>query len=322
MCCIHCGKSFEGKLNRLKKHQERCDTTNGIEGHDFVRCKLCNLASKSITAHVKREHNVSKNEYIEKYGSIKCTSSTENYSSANKVNSQWIERAKAEGRDLTEYKEKMAKAVSAAIISNPVERARRAKQLSDLNKTTKARKRSSETAKITSRRRDVVEQRTLNLANWRAKNPLEFYEKCTSAAHRAGYSTSVPEITLYNIVYGLFPDAGFEHSTLYNSEALINKSGRAQLDIISRNLKVAVEFDGIFHFKQIFKLEQYQRQIERDRNINDVLPNEGWCLIRVSYECWDGSRFKGQTVGQLYDIISDAQSGVHFIGEKRAGIDV
>jgi hypothetical protein len=330
MCCIHCGKPYDNRPTRLKTHEAKCEIQHGVEGRDYVRCKLCNIASKSITQHVRRDHGMSKEDYTEKYGSVKCTASTDKYSSANKVNSQWIERAKAEGHDLTEYKVKMSQAVSAAIMSNSVERARRSKMLGDMNRTDEARQRSSNTAKITSARSEIQAQRSANLARWRAENPDEFYEKCTRAAIESPKARTKPELFVHNYLVNIFPERIWDLGKQIKSELFTTRqSRRAQIDILDRENLIAIEIDGPWHFK--CELHQgdnpeksFADRITRDQQLNNVMQILGYCLIRLSYDTWHGRTgiVKPEHMQKLYDLISEAQPGVHFIGERRAGIDV
>jgi membrane-associated HD superfamily phosphohydrolase len=55
-------------------------------------------------------------------------------------------------------------------MNSPEERQRRSKLLGSLNKTAKFRKKSSDTAKITSARKDIQERRSFNLKKWRDNN--------------------------------------------------------------------------------------------------------------------------------------------------------
>lgn len=291
-------------------------------------CRICGQAHKSLAKHITGTHLLTKEAYIAQHGGpIKCEKTRLRYSEQNRVNSQWIVRAKAGGDDLSEYRAKMSAAVSAAIMANPEERARRAKTWAATNQTQEARDRASRTAKRTSARPEVQAQRAAKLKRWRDENPEKFVELLERFVS-SGCSISRPEVELSNILDRNFPNADWAHAALFtplndDSVSLLkttNPSGRTQVDVISRRLQVVVEFDGIHHFKPVKSQEVLERTIRKDRVKNSVISNEGFCLIRVSYDQWlQRGRFKGECVGRLYDLISDPVPGVHFIGEHRAG---
>ena len=95
--CV-CGKSYVNKSG-LNNHQKKCEVylLQAIEGIDYVKCKICNFKGKSISAHVKRNHLLSKSEYEKAYGPTVCDSTKSTYSETAKINGDWINRAKEKG---------------------------------------------------------------------------------------------------------------------------------------------------------------------------------------------------------------------------------
>lgn len=161
-----------------EKHVAKCDGTyvprageaHGTENVDYVRCKICGFAATTLSKHLSSVHGTSKEEYVRQFpgAPITCENSAKKFK-ARGVNADWIRRAKERGDDLSEYKKKMGAAVREAIMANPKERARR----SELAKTTitawatsdEGRRTASETAKKTSARPEIIEQRTKRLVD-------------------------------------------------------------------------------------------------------------------------------------------------------------
>ena len=52
----------------------------GQEGEDYVVCRICGFKKGTLTQHLRKEHNLSKNEYIEKYNApVHCNKNLEAY---------------------------------------------------------------------------------------------------------------------------------------------------------------------------------------------------------------------------------------------------
>jgi len=74
--CLLCNKEFEVKSNQKKKFcSSNCRTKNstqnrmvGIEGVDYVKCKICGLKFKEINADHLYLHDINKEEYDKLYG--------------------------------------------------------------------------------------------------------------------------------------------------------------------------------------------------------------------------------------------------------------
>lgn len=293
----------------------------GIENVDFVTCKICDAKFVSLAKHITGTHGLTKEQYLSEHGGqIKCDASTKRYSNQNKINCDWISRAKENGGDLTAYRMKMGAAVSKAILSNPKECARRAQTMSDNNKTDEAKARSSRVARVTSLRPEIQEQRSKNLERWREENPNEF-QKCIDKMMLSGCSTSKPQREIHKLIltFKQMDDFILEYRKKHPLFKT-TRSNRRYFDMCSEKNKIVVEFDGRHHFKEIFKNQNIELNYEKDKELNEVLPNLGYCFIRISYDQWlQRGRFKGECVGKLYDIILDAQPGLYFIGDHHAG---
>lgn len=271
-----------------------------------------------ITQHVKTKHDLTKIEYEENYGPVKCTATTQNYSRSGSHNGDWIRRKKAAGEDLTEYIKKMGEAVSRSIMNNPEERLRRAEMMSSVNRTPEAREKSSRTAKITSARPDIIERRTATLRKWRNENWEDFYEKCVKRFSFSEYRMSNPELNLQNILESI-EGYNFTWSQIVKSDAFENKSKRKQVDFGDKNLRVYVEFDGIHHFKCLKSREEFERNRRNDAVLDEHVEKHAWTLIRISYDQYDPKctlSFKESCLRRLYDILKDPTPGVHRIGDS------
>ncbi len=296
-----------------EQHIREC-WPNGIEGIDYVECRLCKFAGLKITIHVKKEHNIERSEYEEKYGPLKCSKSLEKIKTAAKNNGDWINRKKEEGEDLSEYKSKMGVAVSQSIMSNSEERARRAELMGQLNKRDDARERSSKAAKITSARPEILENRAKQLKNWRDENPEEFYENCLSKMISNEIKMTNPEKILQDFLK-IRNDYQFKWSQIIISETFTpNKTLRKQIDFGDHNKKIYVEFDGIRHFKCVQSKDEFERTQKMDVLLNEYIELNNCTLIRISYDQYKNLKFKPECLERLNEILDNPVPGVHYIG--------
>ena len=316
--CV-CGKSYVNKSG-LNNHQKKCEVylSQAAEGVDYIKCKICGFTGKSITAHVKRNHSLSKTEYEKKYGPTVCDSTKITYSETAKINGDWINRAKERGEDLTEYFNSLGSKISEGIMKSDSAREARRQTLSRLNATKEFRERSSETAKKTSSRKDIQDKRSEQLAKWRENNPEDFYEKCTSVMHKSWHSK--PEMKLFEIINKKFPDLFKRNQQLKRKKFITTKSNKRQIDIMSLENKIVIEFDGIHHFKSVFKENKnFKNTIKRDQELNCVLVEEGWTVIRVSYDEYDykeNGKFNQETLDKIFDIVTNDKRGLWLFGKS------
>jgi very-short-patch-repair endonuclease len=312
--CV-CGRKYE-RRSSLTNHQKKCQKyiDSSVEGIDFVRCKLCGEVGKSITSHVKK-HGLSKKEYKAKYGPTVCKKTKTNYSDTK--NYDWIRREKEKGNDLKEYREKLSSAISKGIMSSPSARKARRKNLSSLNKTEEFRKRSSEVAKKTSSRKDILENRTKQLREWRENHPDEFYEKCTSVMINSWKSK--PELHLFKSLNEKYSFLKRNQKLHRKGKFLSTRSNIRQIDIMSIENKIIVEFDGVHHFKNIHGQDVLEKNKLKDKELNEVMTDEGWTVIRVSHDQYtykSGEGFKKECLDEVTKIIETKERGLFLIGES------
>jgi very-short-patch-repair endonuclease len=304
-------------LDNRKKCESKCNLyyANLIEDEDYVVCKICNVHAKRLAGHIKLVHNLSKKEYMENHGKIISNKSSKTHSEANKITGNWINRAKENGEDLTEYCEKMSKAVSAAIMANPEDRTRRAGVMTKVNQSDVMRQKSSDTAKITSARPDIIESRTKQLQVWRDGYPDDFYNKCTKPMLNSWQSK--PEKKLFEFVLEL---KGFKFKRNKFIKAKIFTS-KTQIDMMDVKKRIYIEFDGPTHFKPIFGEDVLKVVIIKDRQLEDLIIKKNWTLIRISDDQYvdknkiEKSYFKPECIAQLLEILNNKIPGIYKIGK-------
>jgi len=299
--CDYCGCNFRGKsmfheenVAFFARHIEQCGIRFSPEDEDetYVRCKICTLGSSRLKQHLRKEHNLSPEEYKQAFpGALTVSRQTsKNYGSTGNFN--WIKRANDAGDDLSEYKEKMGKAVSAAIMSKPEERARRSRQLGINNQTPEARQKASDTAKRTSSREDILSARTLRMHTNR--------------------KPSIPE----KILFPILEPFGFKRNQSIKDEvAFTTKTHRRVLDFFRKEDKLIVEFDGGQHFCDAFK--NFSKVYSSDEELNAWVDENQYCLIRISYEkfSYKTHTFNDEALQRLFELIQNPTPGVHFIGD-------
>ena len=273
----------------------------GVEGVDYIECSLCKFAGCKITQHVKNEHGVSKEEYIEKYGMTMCTASTKNYRDQNTYNSNWINRKKELGESLDDYRQKMSRSVSESIMSNDAERMRRSALLGELNKTKEFREKSSVTAKKTSSRRDIQLSRAERLRDWRNREPEKF-QKIIEISLQSRISR--PEKKIYEICAEYLGEENLTRQLQIKHSKVPTKSHHARVDIACKEKKIMIEFDGPFHFKPITGEEDLIHRIKRDNAVEEYAIENGWLLVRVSYEFYKKKKFEEEFVNSFIDALN------------------
>lgn len=271
---------------------------------------------KNLGKHVHDEHGITSAAYKKEYGETVCSISHTIRSQTASNNCDWINRAKKRGDDLLVYRQKMSKSVKDAILSNPVERLRRSNLLKELNKTKiwtpEFKSMMTEKSKKTAARPEIIKRRTENLRHWRETHYDEFHEKCVKAMLNAWHSK--PELALFEIVKRI-DGYSFKLNQFLKSETFVNKSQRKQIDIADSKLRVYIEFDGPWHFKNINgKLEEVCRM---DNLLDEHIERYGWTLIRISYEQWDGKKFNEGCLKILFEALREPKAGVTKIGNYK-----
>jgi very-short-patch-repair endonuclease len=316
-------------IRALSFHKNKCElvlrekaeqTKKDLEAGLLIKCALCDEIGSSLALHVRKVHQIDKKEYIQKYGPVLSNASKNKYCEVNKDNSNWIARAKQNGEDLSEYWDKVSKGVSKAIMESPKERERRSKLLGDLNKTDSFRRRASETAKKTSARPDILHSRSSQLKRWRDNNKELHYKLCTANMHKF---KSKPEKLLFNFVSQNYSNLEFKNNQFLNDEAFktFNKPGNKQIDILSLDKSIIIEYDGFLHFKEIWNgsLEVIKK---KDLILSSYCLNNKITLIRVSCDNFSykkNSGFSSISLEKIKEIIENPITGVHFIGKSWNG---
>lgn len=310
-CCKTTGLSRIG-------HKPDCVVLTGKLGEDYVICAICGVIGRSLKKHITWTHNYTPEQYedyVTKHGRPICTNAKAAYHATK--NYDWIRKANEEGRDLSEYKKTMSKAVSTAIMNKPEERSRRSKLMTKMNnewwKDKDYAQMISDVAANTSARPDVVAARTKQLHNWRTNNPDEL---AAAIEHSLEVHTSRPEMALFDIVKST---AGycFKHNTFIKDPIFTSKTQRKQLDIADLARRVVIEFDGIMHFKEITRQCSLERAHEVDEQLNTYAIRENFMLIRIGYDQWDNHRggfFKPECLKKLFELLTSPNPGVYKLG--------
>jgi len=326
--CV-CGKEVKTSSG-LYKHGKKCEEylktesvfRNSIlaeakekaEQEGKIKCLNCSYWGHNLKEHIKNNHNLTLEQYS---GQTLSEPTKENYSNQNKENGDWITREKEKGTDLKEYFKHMGESVSRSILNNPKERKRRSQLLGNLNKREDFRYRASETAKKTSNRKDIQEQRALRLKKWREENPEEFYEKCIKQMHKF---KSKPEKDLFRYLIEFFEEFEFKNNQQIQDNLFsMNKTRRKQVDIISKENKVIVEVDGPYHFKPIRGEQVLKNVVLKDKALNKYAFKEEFLLVRISTSQYDyrgEGEFSEKCLDKLNELLYNRQPGIFFLGEE------
>lgn len=308
-------KYRSSKTTTIEEHNANC-LLNLTKGVDYVECALCGLIGLKISKHINEMHDLSRPKYETMYGSATSQISIRRSSDAGKINGNWIQRANDSGKDLSEYKKKMGKAVHDAIMSNSKERLRRSNLLGFLNKRQDARERSSKIAKITSARPEILKARADQLASWRAREP-EIFQACLKKM--MGCRTSKPEKNVLAFVQEHFSEYDFKgNQQLKASCFVLNKTKRRQIDIVSRTHKIIIEVDGFVHFRNILKWNQLEHVQRKDVELNIGAVTLGYSVIRISEDQWkpNGELTERCKLSIKDTIINISEPKLYLIGEK------
>lgn len=285
-----------------------------------IKCALCDFWGHSLTSHIKRKHFLSRKKYKEKYGEVLSPSAKKNYSLSGKINGDWISNLedKENNEKYLHFLEQCSKNISEAIKNNPEEIERRRKLLAELNKREDFRKKASETATKTSKRKDIIEQRTKQLKKWRENNPDEFYEKCTK--QMIGVFFSLGEKLLLEEI----KEIGFKRNQFIKSKKHFNKTSktnRKQVDFLNRDKKIIIEFDGKHHFEE--KNSDFELIKKKDKKLNEWVREKGFFLIRVSQSAilpkrpYKDSILREEYKEKIKELIKTPQFGkVIFLGKE------
>lgn len=298
---------------------------NLIEGIDFVICQICGFHAKSLGGHLNKNHNLTPEEYIKIYAKkVICDNSYEKYKIVGENNIQVL----IDYHSNNDNKKDFCKKVSDGIINNPELKNLHSNMMTELNKRQQSdpefQKLVSETAKITSARPEIQEQRAAKLKKWRDENPEDFHNQCITKM--IGSFQSKPEKKLFEFV-SMLDGFYFKKNQFINSLLICNKSHNKQMDMGDKEKRIYIEFDGILHFEPRRGTEILEKIQQKDKEIEQHITNHNWTLIRVSYDQFkystkmvnkvkqDNSYFKQECLDKIVEILNSNQSGIYKIGE-------
>jgi very-short-patch-repair endonuclease len=331
-----CGQEFEDKKGfrvhlafSVKNEDEACRKVlieveqavlSKVAAGDYVICEICGFVGKSIAFHTKREHELSRSDYERIYGPTVSAKSKNNYSVQNEKNGDWIERAKLQGRDLSDFKTRVSASVSASIMANPKERERRSLLLAELNKREDSRERASVAAKKTSARKDIQNKRAAVLKDWRDNNPEEFREKCVMSLINSP-KKQVNKSKVEQILFALLSEKWeFKRNVrLYCPRVFVtNKTGTKEVDLYSESEKIIVEFDGPSHFKALYGEARLGRSVSRDLELLEYCLENKIILARLDDTTFvwrrHNSRFVDGVIETLFEILDKKEVGIYYFG--------
>ena len=282
-------------------------------GKSWVKCEICGFAARSLGKHLSSSHGLRKGGYLLRFPEalIKCEDTSALYSEQNSLNGDWISRRKKNGESLKEYSEKMSEAVSKSIMNNEVERSRRSQQLAKNNRTLESRERSSRTARITSSRPEILQNRSENLRRWRDENPEKFELIVTRLLTTR---ISRPEKVLHDLLKDF--DLRRQVTVQHDSSPTTTKKLRVDLGCLKR--KILIEFDGPFHFKPIMGLDRLEYRRRRDKSLENYAVENEMTLIRIAQSEWIKGRFRDSCMKEVIAILENPIPGIYYFGEEYA----
>lgn len=300
--CIACGYIPPSKAS-FDLHRRTCEkcSKRALAIGDFIECPYCEYSSSILSHHLKKVHQID-NKTAKEKGVV-----------THSLN----------------MRKRNGDAVKKSILSSPEERNRRSKLLGELNKTPAFRNRASVTAIKTSARKDILEQRTTRLKEWRKDNPEEFRTKCWEKMLKAPkqWKKTKPEKWIQRWLQKEYPDT-FEWGKMLRSKIFkeSGKSDRKQIDFRSKARDIYIEIDGPYHFENMTRKkninnpiisEAIERTIIRDRATEKVMKNRNKCFIRIGYSCWADStgKINQKTLDKVKEIIDNKQVGIFKLGE-------
>lgn len=261
-------------------HVDDC-LSKHIEGVDYVQCRLCMFAAFSLKKHLTLMHGLTNAVYVEQTGGSTLASKS-------KERLDWVSRLSPDER--TEYLQRVGQAVTDAIMADLDERKRRSEvakcSIGAWARSDEGRRRSSDVAKVTSVRPDVVAARSAQLAAWREREPERFYDECVAKMIRVRSSHAEKNAAVWLIE--TFPELGFKWNQQLRGDCFMtNVTRRRQIDVMSKSAHIIVEIDGLCHFKAMFVGRDLVTVRSKDDELNAGAVALGFTVIRVSYDQFD-----------------------------------
>jgi len=250
---------------------------------ETVECKICGIQRKELGGHIKRDHNMTKQEYCDKFSlqvsDLQSESTRIARHRACSVNGQLGNDKIKEMLKDPEYKKERGQKISQGILASEHAIETRKKTLTNLNKSEEFRSKSSETMKKTwSENTDM----SSFSHQWQLDDPDRVKEVLIKARSHENFNCfqSKPE---KEIRRWLKEELGYK----LNSGRFFIEGHNRFFDIRIEDL--LIEIDGPWHFEEFFYLKDGSyRFIERrwDPTI-DLLKEKfaidnGYYLLRVS----------------------------------------
>lgn len=302
--CQFCNEKF--RSNSLPEHELEClYRSEKIENINYVICKICNIRGRAIVTHIQQIHKLSKEEYIIKYDkNVLCKESSEIHSELGKISGNWITRAKDAGEDLTEYKEKLSKAIIAGAAKSSIEvKMQQSARIKSFN----------ETIGSTPEHRKLISDSTKTVLS----KPENIKKRENSFI---GVFQSKGEVFLRKYIQNKY--LGFEHQSFISSDLFeANISKRKQVDLVNFEEKIIIEYDGEHHFREVFynkKVHDFEKTKELDIALEKYAKDNSFMLIKVSYDSFSYKRkvIKEIPLKSIDDLLANKTPGVFYVGSK------
>lgn len=292
------------------------------ENIDYVVCKICNTRMHNLGTHINSKHNINSKQYVRNFPFSKIISDKHyEICKSNAPGNSWINKMKASGVDLKDYYKNVGLNISKGIMSNDFERKRRSnamKKIVSRNiKDPSYIKKLSDSAKKTSSRKDIQENRAKILKIWRDNNREKFNKILKNMISKY---RSKGERRLMEFLKTL-DGFNFKRNRFLKSPTIPTKTNKKQIDIGDETKKVYFEYDGPFHFKKIREDLDLEKIKVKDEALNRVIENRGYTLIRVSYDQfidrnnYNKCYFTDECLDKIKNILASGVSGVYKIGE-------
>ena len=124
---------------------------------------------------------------------------------------------------------------------------------------------------------------------------------------------SKPERKLFEQLHAL-------HDSLKRNQRVFSvsfksASRRRQIDILDKDAKIAIEYDGQVHFVPLFGESSLKKVKEADDELNRVLIAEGYKLIRVSFDQYKKGQFSNECIQKIMHAVESSEKKLYLIGE-------
>lgn len=171
------------------------------------------------------------------------------------------------------------------------------------NTSKEQRKIASKTAIETSKRPELLKQRSGNLKRWRIENPEKLI-LCTIAAQKSSKRSKFEKWMHLNLLNEFEQQVRIQH-----------ENGRRYVDFVKD--KIWIEVDGPHHFFSFFKECKLIDIIEKDSYLKaECLKRRNICLIRISIKCFHNTgRMRDEWQLILNKILNIPKPGIWCLGE-------